>query len=123
MKERLEKGRISLKMIEAIAFILLILFILFILLWIDFKWGQKWNAQNSKQSIFPRRQSNLVLFSSGPELFQDLFTEIEQAKKHVHILFYIIKNDQFSQQFLKLLAQKAESGVEVRLLADWAGSP
>ena len=109
-------------MIEAIAFILLIIFIIFLLLWIDFKWGQKWNAQNFKQRTFPRRQSNLVIFSSGPELFQDLFAEIEQAKKDIHVLFYIISNDQFSQKFLKLLAQKAESGVEVRLLADWAGA-
>ena len=41
MKELLDEERISLKMIEAIAFIVLILFILFILLWIDFKWGKK----------------------------------------------------------------------------------
>lgn len=114
----LDKGD-SMVIVGLIAFILLIIFIL---LWIDFKWGQKWNAQNCKKIIFPRRRSNLVLFSSGPELFQDLFTEIEQAKKYVHILFYIIKNDQFSQQFLKLLIQKAQNGVEVRLLVDWVGA-
>lgn len=110
------------KMMDAIALILLILVILFILLWIDFKWGQKRNAQQAKSLIFPRRRSNILLFSSGPELFQDLFAEIEQAKKYVHILFYIVKNDQFSQKFLKLLAQKASSGVEVCLLVDWGGS-
>ena len=107
------------QIIGLIAFILLIIFIL---LWIDFKWGQKQNARSSKKIMFPRRRSDLTLFSSGPELFQDLFAEIEQAKKHVHILFYIIENDQFSQQFLKLLAEKAKSGVEVHLLVDWVGA-
>ena len=52
MKERLEEERISLKVIEAIAFIVLIL-LFFILLWIDFRWGKKQNAQHSKQIIFP----------------------------------------------------------------------
>lgn len=107
------------KIVGAIAFIL---FILVILLWIDFKWGQKRNAQKTIPKTFPRRRSNMVLFSSGPELFKDLFAEIERAQKHVHILFYIIKNDPFSQKFLELLTQKAETGVEVRLLVDWVGS-
>lgn len=114
----MHKGRIWLKTIGSIAFILLILFIL---LWIDFQWGQKQNAQKTRPITFPRRRSNLVLFSSGPELFQDLFTEIEKAQKHIHILFFIIKNDSFSQRFLNLLAKKAESGVEVRLLVDRIG--
>ena len=63
------------------------------------------NEQN--KSSFLVVEVSLVLFTSGPDLFQDLFTEIEQAKKHVHILFYIIKNDSFSQQFLKALSTKS----------------
>ena len=49
---------------------------------------------------------NFVCIILGPELFQDLFAEIEQASEYVHILFYIIQNDQFSHRFLKLLKQK-----------------
>ena len=104
-----------------IGIIIFILLILVGLCWLDYKWGQKRNAQKTTQLTFPRRRSDVVLFASGPELFQDLFAEIEQAKQHVHILFYIVKNDQFSQQFLKLLSQKAASGVDVRLLVDWVG--
>ena len=107
---------------EIVGAIVFILFIIVILLWIDFKWGQKRNAQKAIPKTFPRRRSNMVLFSSGPELFKDLFAEIERAQKHVHILFYIIKNDYFSQKFLELLTQKAETGVEVRLLVDWVGA-
>ncbi len=107
------------EVIGAIAFILLIIIIL---LWIDYKWGQARNKQKAKQIIFPRRRSDVSVFTSGTELFQDFFAEIEQAKGHIHILFYIIKNDSFSQQFLKLLAQKAKNGIEVRLLVDRLGS-
>jgi cardiolipin synthase A/B len=114
-----KKERISLEVVGAIAFILLIIIIL---LWIDYKWGQARNKQKAKQIIFPRRRSDVSVFTSGTELFQDFFTEIEQAKRHIHILFYIIKNDSFSQRFLKLLAQKAKNGIEVRLLVDRMGS-
>lgn len=106
-------------MLGTIVFIFLIFVIL---LWIDFSWGQKRNRSIAKKSLFPKRKSTILLFNSGPDLFQDLFSEISKAQKHVHILFFIITNDRFSQQFLELLEKKARSGVEVRLLVDWAGT-
>ncbi len=36
--------------------------------------------------------------------------------------FFIIRNDQISNRFYSLLAQKHAEGVEVRMLADWVGS-
>lgn len=105
-----------------IGIIVVILLILVGLCWLDYTWGQKRNAQKKEPLTFPRRRSDVVLFASGPALFQDLFADIERAKHHIHILFYIVKNDQFSQQFLNLLSQKAASGVNVRLLVDWVGS-
>ncbi|MFJ8246674.1 cardiolipin synthase [Peribacillus asahii] len=99
-----------------------IIFIILILLWIDYKWGQAQHRKKTKKKTYPLRRSNIKIFNSGPKLFYDLFTEIEHAQKHIHILFYIIKNDQFSQQFISLLKQKAESNVEVRLLVDWIGA-
>ena len=48
--------------------------------------------------------------------------EIKLAQDSIHILFYIVKNDKFSKEFLKLLQTKAEAGVEVRLLVDRIGS-
>ena len=97
MKERLEEERISLKMIEAAALIVLILFILFILLWIDFRWGKNKTHKTQNKLYFPFVGVILLYSPPGPELFQDLFAEIEQAAKYVHILFYIIQNDQSSQ--------------------------
>lgn len=51
-----------------------------------------------------------------------MFDELKKAHKHIHILFYICKNDDFSKEFLQILMDKAQSGIEVRLLLDWAGS-
>ncbi|WP_312097966.1 phosphatidylserine/phosphatidylglycerophosphate/cardiolipin synthase family protein, partial [Niallia sp.] len=44
------------------------------------------------------------------------------ANSHVHILFYTIKTDSISNEFLNLLKAKAHEGIEVRLILDWLGS-
>jgi len=67
------------------------------------------------------RSGDLQLFTIGETLFEDLFTEIKNATHHVHILFYIVKNDRFCHEFLSLLKEKAKQGVEVRLLIDRIG--
>ncbi|KMY52483.1 cardiolipin synthetase [Peribacillus loiseleuriae] len=104
--------------------IVLLLLLLFVLCWlrIDFRRGQKHHIQKNHNRVYPKRQGDLRLYTDGTDLFAELFRDIHQATQHVHVLFYIIKNDQFSQHFLDLLMRKAKSGVEVRLLIDWMGS-
>lgn len=105
-------------------FVIMLIGIFFIGLWltIDYKLGRKKHSSMVKPSEFPFRESNLHIFTHGPELFQDYFSELKKAKKHIHILFYICKTDAFSMEFLSILKQKAKEGVEVRLLLDWVGS-
>ncbi|EIJ83910.1 cardiolipin synthase [Bacillus methanolicus] len=102
----------------------IIISILLIILWltIDYTVGKRNHLSKLKRRTFPIRESSLQIFTNGPELFDDLFSELKAAKQHIHILFYIVKNDQFSQDFLNILKEKAKSGVEVRLLLDWFGS-
>jgi cardiolipin synthase A/B len=108
------------------ALILLSIFasILIIILWlaIDYKLGRKMKASQLERRTFPIRESDLQIFTSGPELFRDLFSELKAAEQHIHILFYIVKNDQFSREFLSILSEKAKAGVEILLLLDWFGS-
>ena len=106
--------------ILAIAFIAL--FILFLWLRIDYKLGRKNILNRSKRKEFPLRKSNFSFFIDGGNLFDDLFNEIRNAREHVHISFYIVKNDEFSSEFLSLLMKKAQEGIQVRLLLDWVGS-
>jgi cardiolipin synthase len=100
----------------------LVLFI--ILLWaiFDYKLGRKFHIKRIKKREFPIRNSDISLFITGQKLYDDLFHEIRKASKHVHILFYIVKDDKISKEFLQLLMEKARNGVEVRLLLDRIGS-
>lgn len=75
-----------------------------------------------RSRTFPLRQSNFHLYTYGQDLYDALFTDIQQARHHVHVLFFIVKNDKISREFLKLLIDKAQEGIEVRLLLDQLGS-
>ncbi|WP_407675639.1 cardiolipin synthase [Peribacillus glennii] len=89
---------------------------------IDFYLGRKSHINHVVDKYFPKRSSDIQIYTNGRALFQDFFKEIKDAKAHVHILFYIVSNDRFSEEFLQLLKTKAQSGVEVRLMVDRIGS-
>lgn len=100
---------------------LLGIFTLILWIFIDFKSGRKRHALKTKQRVYPKRFSSWQLFGNGHDLYRTLFQDIHEAKHHVHVLFYIIKDDEISMDFLNLLKKKAQSGVTVRLLLDRMG--
>ncbi|PLS18372.1 cardiolipin synthase [Bacillus sp. M6-12] len=89
---------------------------------IDFLHGKKMHEQKYKRKDYPIRHADFTFFTEGNKLFSDLFEEILQAKKHIHLIFYIVREDSIGHQFFSLLKAKAEEGVQVRLLLDWVGS-
>ncbi|QWH63622.1 cardiolipin synthase [Bacillus mycoides] len=93
-------------------------------LWItiDLSYGRIVHLKRLRSRSFPLRQSDFRLYTYGNDLYDALFTDIKQAKHHVHVLFFIVKNDDISRTFLKLLIDKAQEGIEVRLLLDRFGS-
>ncbi len=106
--------------ILAIVLILLLLIVLWFLL--DFLIGRRKHLRALKVQIFPNRKSDINFFATGPSLFNDYFSELKAAKKHIHISFYIIHDDDISLQFFDILKKKAREGVEVRLIADYIGA-
>lgn len=105
------------------AFFIIVL-ILFIFLWscLDFMLGRKKHLSLARKMETPIIHGNLDIFPHGKKLFEDYFNVLRSAKKHIHILFYIVKDDRFSQEFLQILKEKAREGVEVRLLLDRIGA-
>ncbi|GIO26774.1 cardiolipin synthase [Ornithinibacillus bavariensis] len=68
-------------------------------------------------------QNNKVdLFVDGNEKFQALLNDMEAAKDHIHLLYYIIRHDELGQRIANMLIKKAQEGVEVRLLYDALGT-
>lgn len=68
-------------------------------------------------------QNNKVeMIVDGKKMFYQLIRDIKNAKDSIDVEYYIIKDDMVGKHFLDMLTQKAEEGVEVRLLMDAIGS-
>ncbi|WML55313.1 cardiolipin synthase [Neobacillus sp. PS3-12] len=98
--------------------------IIIILIWIfcDFLLGRKKHMRIARKEESTFLYGSLDIFPHGPELMADFFNELKQAKAHIHVLFYIVKKDQISKEFLSILKKKAQEGVQVRLLLSRLGS-
>jgi len=71
---------------------------------------------------FSYTQNNEVeIYTDGQKKFEELFKALEGAKHHIHMEYYIIRNDAMGERLLNLLSKKAKEGVEVRLLYDSVG--
>ncbi|CAG5085092.1 Major cardiolipin synthase ClsA [Thermobacillus xylanilyticus] len=68
-------------------------------------------------------QDNAVdIFSDGEAKFDRLLADIEAAEDHVHLMYYIVRDDELGRLLMDKLVEKAAAGVEVRFLADYIGS-
>ncbi|MGG1658951.1 cardiolipin synthase [Brevibacillus sp. NRS-1366] len=68
------------------------------------------------------QDNSVQMFFEGDSLFDAMFKQIEGAREHVHLLYYIMRNDELGKKLIDLLVKKAQQGVEVRLLYDAVGS-
>ncbi|GMQ56714.1 cardiolipin synthase [Vallitalea sediminicola] len=76
---------------------------------------------NKLSESFYSQNNDVQIMTDGKKKFQILFEEIKKAENHIHISYYIMKNDSISYELYDLLKQKAREGVKVRLLGDHIG--
>ncbi|KAF5069408.1 Major cardiolipin synthase ClsA [anaerobic digester metagenome] len=57
----------------------------------------------------------------GEVHFAEMLGEIRKAHHHVHMEYYIIRNDELGRRFIEALAERARAGVRVRLVYDAVG--
>jgi cardiolipin synthase A/B len=100
----------------------LIALIFVVWLRLDYYFGRKKHLCSLNEIKYPLRKSDIELYIVGEHFYKKLFEDIENSKHSIHVLFYIVKNDPDSDDFLALLIKKAEQGIEVRLLLDYVGS-
>lgn len=76
-----------------------------------------------KNNLHPVFSGNEVkLFTSGKQLFESMIEDMMNAKKHIHIEYYIIEDKKLGYMIQQVLIKKAKEGVEVRLIYDDIGS-
>lgn len=78
------------------------------------------NEKNSSSLL--TLKNDCKLYTDAHQKFDDLFTDIKNAKKSIHIAYFIYKTkDQVGQELLQLLTEKAKEGVQVKLIYDRLG--
>jgi cardiolipin synthase len=66
--------------------------------------------------------NSVTLISDTNQVIARLIADIEQANRHVHMLFFIFRNDDTGRVIANALKQAAQRGVKCRLLLDAVGS-
>lgn len=62
------------------------------------------------------------VYYNGVDKFKQLIKDLKNAKKFIHIQYYIIRPDRLGKKIMSILEEKATEGVEVRFLVDSMGS-
>lgn len=91
--------------------------------------GEQWDNKrrliklllNNANSPFTRYNQAGVL-SNGQEAFKVIFNELEKAQSHIHLEYYIIRDDHVGRRLKEVLIRKAQEGVKIRIIYDAVGS-
>lgn len=75
-----------------------------------------------KTGMFPFTKNNKVdVFIDGNEKFPHLIEDIRNAKDHIHLEYFIIKDSEIGRVIKNELIEKAKQGVKVRIIYDDVG--
>lgn len=72
-------------------------------------------------SLFSQ-DNDVEILLDGKEKFDRLLQDLRRAKDHIHLVYYIVRDDELGKQLAEVLIKKANEGVKVRFLYDAMGS-
>ncbi|PRO66984.1 cardiolipin synthase [Alkalicoccus urumqiensis] len=68
------------------------------------------------------KDNEIDIFNTGQRKFDQLIADIDAARDHIHLQYYIFRHDNLGKKLIRHLTQKAREGVKVRVLYDELGS-
>ena len=72
--------------------------------------------------IFPFTiNNNVQVYIDGNEKFDNLIKDIRNAKDHIHLEYFIIKDSEIGNKIKKELIEKAKEGIKIRIIYDDVG--
>ena len=75
---------------------------------------------NSNNAHFTA-DNDVEIYPESNMFFNSLLEELKKAEEYINIQFYIFKDDRIGKEIIEILKEKAQAGVEVRLLYDAVG--
>lgn len=77
-------------------------------------------AANSDSPLFI--DNDIRVFKDGTEKFKCLIEELKKAEHHIHMEYYIVKNDKIGNEIKDVLVERAKAGVKIRFIMDRVGA-
>lgn len=62
--------------------------------------------------------NHIQIYTDGKRKFDKLFLDIDTAKHHIHLQYYIFKDDKIGNCLLDILTKKAKQGIKILVLYD-----
>lgn len=66
--------------------------------------------------------NKITILNSGSSAYKNIFDKLENAKKFIHIQFYIFEDGDILEKIYEIFKRKIEDGVEIRMIYDALGS-
>jgi len=66
--------------------------------------------------------NGVAVYTHGEAMFAAMKEDMRRAGRHIHLLYYIFRDDALGREIVGILTEKARSGVEVRVIYDSVGS-
>lgn len=76
------------------------------------------SSENSPLTV----NNEVTIIKNGENKFKALLADLENAKYHINMEYYILRDDKIGTKIIDLLCEKAKAGVKVRLSIDDVGS-
>lgn len=98
--------------------------------WLDSEESDAFFNRDDKQAIrlllnsgnTPVTMGNdLKIFEEGISKFEKLLEDISKAEKHIHMEYYIIKDDNMGNRLREALIERARAGVKIKIMYDPIG--
>jgi cardiolipin synthase A/B len=83
---------------------------------------ERFPPQEAEWAFPPTINNQARLLVDAKETYAEIERMIRDAQTFIHIIFYIWQNDSIGEKFRDLLVEKANAGVQVRVLVDAFGS-
>src|SRR4029078_10386163 len=80
--------------------------------------GQLMRAGAQLGHLPPEELREVRLFTNGDDCYDALVAAIAGARHHVHLEYYIFRDDTSGLRIVEALKERARAGIEVRLLVD-----
>ena len=88
----------------------------------DLRVGQTLEFINRSTGFPVYRNGTSKYYPFGEDMFADMCEDLKKAKKFVYIEYFIIQRGKFWDSLVDILAERAASGVDVRVMYDDLGS-